>query len=90
MGPSVKQGESTWSSESIATLHNTFPNRGCITTESGGSTCTDIPGWHDQDGSSYNCKWYSLGSNCADYGNGWKVSCEALFRSRIFSIDIIS
>ena len=34
--------------------------------------CTDDPdGWFDSDGSAYNCAWYSAGSNCADYGDGY-------------------
>ena len=28
--------------------------------------------WFDSDGPTYNCKWYSNGSNCADNGNGFE------------------
>jgi len=35
--------------------------------------CTDNPvGWYDSDGSTYNCEWYSLGSNCAQYGDSYE------------------
>lgn len=35
------------------------------------SGCVDTPGWHDSDGSTYNCAWYGQGSRCATYGNGY-------------------
>ena len=34
-----------------------------------GTNCVDSPiNWHDADGSTYNCAWYSQDDNCADYG----------------------
>merc|ERR1711865_673078 len=33
--------------------------------------CTNTPNWHDADGATYNCAWYSQGSNCASYGNSY-------------------
>ena len=34
--------------------------------------CTDEPeGWHDIDGSFYNCAWYAQGNNCAAYGDSY-------------------
>merc|ERR1711935_913444 len=32
--------------------------------------CDDNPvGWFDSDGATFNCEWYSVGSNCDDYGD---------------------
>jgi hypothetical protein len=31
-------------------------------------TCTDLAGWYDADGPTYDCAWYAEGSNCADFG----------------------
>merc|ERR1711935_232088 len=32
--------------------------------------CDDNPvGWFDSDGATFNCEWYSVGSNCEDYGD---------------------
>merc|ERR1712195_320090 len=33
--------------------------------------CTNTPDWHDEDGATYNCDWYSQGSNCATYGSSY-------------------
>ena len=34
--------------------------------------CVDNPiGWYDSDGATYNCAWYSSGSRCANYGDGY-------------------
>merc|ERR1711957_1155802 len=33
--------------------------------------CTNTPNWHDADGATYNCDWYSQGSNCAIYGSSY-------------------
>merc|ERR1711865_538783 len=33
--------------------------------------CTNTPNWHDADGATYDCAWYSQGSNCASYGNSY-------------------
>lgn len=36
------------------------------------STCGNIPGWHDSDGSYYDCDWYSSGTTfCSAYGSGY-------------------
>ena len=77
MRSEVKSGESVWSSESVTKLRTVIPSKSCISKETGGSTCTDIPGWHDKDGPAYNCAWYAIGSNCDDYGHGWKVSWQS-------------
>ena len=35
--------------------------------------CTDSPkDWYDVDGSSYNCAWYAIGSNCANFGDSFE------------------
>jgi Subtilisin-like serine proteases len=35
-------------------------------------TCVDSPeGWYDSDGPTFNCQWYSTGSNCATYGDSY-------------------
>ena len=31
--------------------------------------CANTPNWYDVDGATYNCAWYSQGSNCQHYGN---------------------
>ena len=73
MGSHVQNGENTWASESITLLHTKVPVKGCVTKDTSGSTCADSPSnWHDQDGENYNCGWYAIGSNCQDYGHGWK------------------
>lgn len=37
--------------------------------------CQDFPsGWYDSDGPSYTCVWYSLGTNCAQFGDGFENS----------------
>mmetsp|Transcript_17007 Transcript_17007/g.23945 ORF Transcript_17007/g.23945 Transcript_17007/m.23945 type:complete len:585 (-) Transcript_17007:137-1891(-) len=37
------------------------------------NTCTDFPlDWHDANGSTYNCSWYDLGTNCQLYGDGFE------------------
>ena len=34
--------------------------------------CTDsVEGWHDSDGTEFNCAWYSIGSNCAQHGDSF-------------------
>merc|ERR1719162_2499287 len=34
--------------------------------------CDDNPeGWYDIDGPDYDCEWYSVGSNCDDYGDDY-------------------
>ena len=34
-----------------------------------GDECTDIPGWYDSWGQSYDCLWYSFDDNCEVYGH---------------------
>lgn len=37
------------------------------------TNCQDNPlGWHDADGSQYNCVWYAQGTNCETYGDGFE------------------
>jgi hypothetical protein len=33
--------------------------------------CADYPGWHDADGSIFDCAWYSEGTRCEVFGNIW-------------------
>ena len=36
-------------------------------------TCSDSPiNWYDSDGRSYDCEWYSHGTNCIDYGSSYE------------------
>lgn len=45
------------------------------------SCINNPPEWHDSDGPKYNCEWYSGGTNCEDFGDGWpnygKTAVEA-------------
>merc|ERR1712195_217126 len=41
----------------------------CLLEVEGG--CTNTPRWHDADGATYDCDWYSQGSNCATYGSSY-------------------
>jgi hypothetical protein len=39
----------------------------------GPPVCKDVPeGWYDSDGPTYDCEWYSVGSRCRQYGNGYE------------------
>lgn len=33
--------------------------------------CVDVPGWHDIDGPTYSCAWYSVNTRCASYGHAY-------------------
>merc|ERR1711865_474991 len=33
--------------------------------------CHDTPNWHDSDGADYDCDFYGLATNCADYGDDY-------------------
>merc|ERR1711865_262499 len=33
--------------------------------------CHDTPNWHDSDGADYDCDFYGLATNCADYGDSY-------------------
>ena len=38
-----------------------------------GEGCVDIPyGWHDSDGSTFDCKWYAEGNRCESFGNNYE------------------
>lgn len=44
----------------------------CSCADDANCQCTDNPeGWYDIDGPTYDCAWYSQGSNCASYGDGY-------------------
>jgi len=49
--------------------------------DSGSGECEDYTQddgseWHDADGSYFDCEWYSEGSNCARYGDGYEYADE--------------
>ena len=45
---------------------------GCVNTPASNCQCADSPeGWYDIDGPTYDCEWYSQGSNCASYGDSY-------------------
>ena len=43
------------------------------------SQCSDLPrnsngdAWYDSDGPDFDCPWYTEGTNCADYGDGYEA-----------------
>jgi len=44
-------------------------NQACCSCGGGSKPCTDVPGWHDADGTQYNCQWYSRFRRCQRYGD---------------------
>jgi len=55
--------------------HGLVNAKGALNLLEGGClpVCTDSPiGWHDSDGATFNCDWYAMSNNCADYGNNEK------------------
>jgi hypothetical protein len=37
-----------------------------------GDDCIDVNGWHDSDGSQFDCEWYSHKDNCEVYGHSYE------------------
>jgi hypothetical protein len=34
--------------------------------------CEDVVGWHDIDGTTFNCEWYAKANNCENFGHGYE------------------